>query len=468
MSASNDYGIPEKKGGFLRKFFVIFFPIAILLGFIVGGITVVKLNTKPKERTRSFNSLAVLADYARRDTVQLEVTTQGEVRPQIEIDLVQQVGGKIVFVSPNFIEGGIFKKGETLLRIEDADFQVAVIRAEAGVAQAQQAVTREEAEGEIAKRDFEELGRPGQASDLALRKPQIAQARASLQAANAELEAAKLNLSRTSVKAPFSGRVREKTSDIGQFVSPGARLARIFSTNVAEVRLPLSDDQLAKLDVPLAFVAKSREAAPQVKLFARVAGSLQNWDARIMRTDSTFDTQTRSLFAIAEVVDPYGSGKSDGGVPLAPGLFVNAGIAGKVYEDLIIIPRDGLRPGDEVYVVDDKGKAEIRSVSVLDSSAARAILTSGVNPGELVVISPMERSRVELTLKVLDANDPDTVLVEPPKPDWQKKGGNEKNGKNGKNVKGEGNRPKKPRKKSDASNGETPERDSKPDQNTAN
>ena len=127
-----------------------------------------------------------------------------------------------------------------------------------------------------------------------------------------------------------------------------------------------------------------------------------------------------------------------------------------------------MRPGDEVYVVDDKGKAEIRSVSVLDSSAARAILTSGVNPGELVVISPMERSRVELTLKVLDANDPDTVLVEPPKPDWQKKGGNEKNGKNGKNVKGKGNRPKKPRKKSDASNGETPERDSKPDQNTAN
>jgi len=130
MSSSLDYGIPKKKGGFLRKFLVILIPIVIIVGFIVGGLTVIKLNSKPKERTRSFNSLAVLADYARRDTVQLEVTTQGEVRPQIEIDLVPQVGGKIVFVSPNFIEGGIFKKGETLLRIEDADFQVAVIRAD--------------------------------------------------------------------------------------------------------------------------------------------------------------------------------------------------------------------------------------------------------------------------------------------------------------------------------------------------
>jgi len=463
MNSSSDYGIPKKKRGFLRKFFVIFVPLAIFLGFILAGMAVVKLNKKPKERTRSFNTLAVVADYARRDNVQLAVSTQGEVRPQIEIDLVPQVGGKIVFVSPNFIEGGIFRKGETLLRIEDADFQVAVIRAEAGVAQAQQAVTREEAEGEIAKRDFEDLGRPGQASDLALRKPQIAQARASLQAANAELEGAKLNLSRTSVKAPFSGRVREKSSDIGQFVNPGARLARIFSTNVAEVRLPLSDDQLSKLDIPLAFVADSREVAPQVILSARVAGKLQYWNAQIMRTDSTYDTQTRSLFAIAEVVDPYGKGKSDGGVPLAPGLFVDAGINGKTYEDIIVIPRDGLRPDNEVYVVDDKGKAEIRSVSVLDASPERAILTSGINPGELIVLSPMERSRVEITLKVLDVNDPETVLVDPPKPDWQKK--RDENSEDGKS---DSEKPRKPRKKSDATDGETPERDSNPEQSTAN
>lgn len=437
----------------------------LIAGFTLFALLLNNVLQKPKERERSFNTLAVLADYANQESVQLHVNTQGEVRPQIEIDFVPQVGGKIVFVSPNFIEGGVFRKGETLVRIEDADFQVAVIRAEASVAQAQQALTREEAEGEIAKRDFEELGRPGEASDLALRKPQIAQARASLQAANAELEAAKLNLSRTSVKAPFSGRVREKSSDIGQFVNPGARLARIFSSNISEVRLPLSDEQLAKLDLPLAFVAKSRADAPKVTLSTRVAGKLQSWEAEIMRTDPTFDTQTRSLFAIAEVVDPYGNGRSDDGVPLAPGLFVDAAIAGKSYEDIIVFPRDGLRPGDEVYVVDDKGKGEIRSVSVLDTTSERAFLTSGINPGELVVLSPMERSRVEYTLKVLDANDPNKVLVDPPRPGRQKPGGNDGNGTA---DKGKGDKPKKPRKKPDAANGETPKRDSKPDQNTAN
>lgn len=420
VNSSPDYSIPEKQGGFLRKFLAIAIPILIVVGFVVATSIFITFNKEPKEKKRNFNTLAVIADYAKVDDVQLQVRTQGEARPQIEIDLVPQVGGKIVYVSPNFIEGGIFKKGETLLRIEDADFKVAVIRAEAGVAQAEQVLVREKAEGDIARQDYEELGR-GEPTPLALRLPQQAQARASLQAAQAELDAARLNLSRTSVKAPFSGRVRTKASDIGQFVNPGSRLGRIFSTNVVEVRLPLSDAQLSKLDLPLAYVADSRETAPKVNLNALVAGKVRQWDGRIMRTDSTYDTATRALFAIAEVADPYGEGASDDGVPLAPGMFVDADISGKSFENVITIPRDGLRPQDEVYIVDNLGKAEIRKVEVLDATPDRAVLTGGVERGELVVLSPMERSRVEMTLKVLDVNDPETVLVDPPKPDWMKK-----------------------------------------------
>jgi len=419
VNRNPDYSMPERKSGLLRKFLVVAIPIAIIAGFFVLASVVIAMTKKPKEKKRNFNTLAVIADYAKQDDVQLTVRTQGEARPQIEIDLVPQVGGKIVYVSPNFIEGGIFRKGEMLIRVEDADFKVAVIRAEAGVAQAQQSLVREKAEGEIARRDYEELGR-GEPSPLALREPQQAQARASLQAAEAELESAKLNLSRTEVRAPFSGRVRTKSSDIGQFVAPGGRLGRIFSTDVVEVRLPLSDTQLAKLDLPLAYVTKDRSTAPKVDLSAKVAGKTRHWDGRIMRTDSVYDTQTRALFAIAEVFDPYGKGASEDGVPLAPGLFVDADIDGKSFDDVIVIPRDGLRPQNEVYIVDGKGDAEIRQVTVLDASADRAVLTSGIKAGELVVLSPMERSRVDIKLKVLDVNNPETVLVDPPKPDWKK------------------------------------------------
>jgi RND family efflux transporter MFP subunit len=412
--------IKPSKAGFLKRSLIYIFPFLCIIGFIFLGSIIIKLNNKPEEKKRAFNTLAVLADQAVLDDVQLSVKTQGEARPQTEIDLVPEIGGKIVYVSPNFIEGGIIKKGEVLLRIEDADYKVSVIRAQAQVAQAEQSVIREKAEGEIAKQDYQELG-IGEASPLALRLPQQAQALASLQAAEAELAAANLQLKRTEVRSPFTGRVKSKNSDIGQYVSPGRTLGRIFSTGIVEVRLPLSDSDLSKLDLPVAYVSKNRASAINVKLSAVIAGERRYWNGKIMRTASTYDTQTRALFAIAEVVDPYGLGSSENGYPMAPGLFVDAEIAGKVYKEVIVLPRDGLRPDNEVYVVNDKGKTDIRKVDVLDSDSERALLLSGIEAGELVVLSPMEKSRVSMTLRALDVNNPDVILVDPPKPDWMKK-----------------------------------------------
>ncbi len=396
----------------MRKFWVIFAPILVLAFFGAALWIVIKLNEKPEQRRRPFNTLAVMSKYAVQDDVQLSVTAQGESRPQTEIDLVPEIQGKIVYVSPNFIEGGIFKKGETLIRIEDADAKVAVIRAQAGVAQAEQALVREIAEGEVARLDYAELGR-GTPTDLALRLPQRQQAEASLLSANAELDAMKLQLTRTSVKAPFSGRVISKSSDVGQYVSPGRTLGRIFSNDIVEVRLALTDADLAKLELPFAFVSRDRKTAPKVKLSTVIAGQTRTWDGNIMRTDSVYDTQTRSLFVIAEVHDPYGEGMSEDGYPLAPGLFVTATLDGKSYEDVITFPRDGLRPDNKVYTVDSNGQAYIKTVSVLDTTPDTAYITGGVEAGELIVLSPMEPSRTAVPLKAFDIDDPTKILVDP-------------------------------------------------------
>ncbi|MGB6230209.1 MAG: efflux RND transporter periplasmic adaptor subunit [Litorimonas sp.] len=414
---------PKRRRGYSKRIQSILIPILILLMFPMAALAVINANEEPEEQRRPFTPLAVVADTAKRQDVRLVVTTQGEARPQTEINLVPQVGGKIVYVAPNFIEGGIFRRGETLVRIDPSDYQVAISRAEANVAQAQQVLTREIAEGEIARGDYEELGR-GVPTDLALRVPQRQQAEAALQAAQADLQNARLQLTRASVTAPFSGRVREKTSDLGQFVSPGSPLGRIFSTDIVEVRLPFTDADLAKIDLPIAYVAESRAAAPKVKLSTTIGGVRQTWQGEIMRTEATYDTQSRALFAIAEVADPYGAGASDNGVPIAPGLFVDAEIEGRIFENAIVIPRDGLRVNEEIYVVDDKGQAEIRTVSVIDATPQRAVLSSGVEAGELVVLSPMERSRVSIPLKVIDVNDPERVLVEPEEPEWMREGGN--------------------------------------------
>ena len=414
--------LADRAPGLVRGINTVALPLMVVTGLATTGLGVVALAEQPEEKKRPFNTLAVMADRARVDDVQLMVRTQGETQPRVEIDLVPEVGGKIVYVSPNFIEGGIFRRGETLVRIDPSDYQVAVVSAEANLANARQVLAREVAEGEIARLDIEDLGIQNP-SALALRTPQRQQAEAAVKAAESELERARIQLGRTNVRAPFDGRVSEKTSDVGQFVSPGARLGRIFSTDAIEVRLPLTDADLAKLDLPIAYVARNRATAPRVTLSADIAGERRRWNARIVRTDAAYDRQTRALFAIAEVLDPYGEGLegNPASVPLAPGLFVDAEIEGRNLEDVVVLPRDGLRPRDEVYVVDDKGKAEIRTVSVIDTDAERAVLRPGVvSSGEIVIVSPMERSRIETPLQVLDVNDPATILIEPEEPEWRR------------------------------------------------
>ena len=409
--------LAERAPGFVRVANTVALPLMLLTGLSTAGLAVVALQEQPEERRRPFNTLAVFADIARQEDVRLSVRTQGETRPRVEIDLVPEVAGKIVFVSPNFIDGGIIRRGETLVRIDPSDFEVAVVSAEANLANAQQALTREIAEGQIAMADLAEL-EIDTPTTLAMREPQRQQAEAAVKAAEAELRRANLQLQRTNVRAPFAGRVRSKSSDIGQFVSPGTPLGRIFSTDSIEVRLPLTDADLAKIDLPIAFVADDMASAPRVTLSTTLSGQRREWDARIVRTDATYDTQSRALFAIAEVVDPFGAG-ADGGVVLAPGLFVDAEVEGRAIEGAIVLPRDGLRPQNEVYVVDTEGKAEIRTAQVIDTTPERAILRPGViDAGEIVIVSPMERSRIESPLRVLDINNPQTVLVEPPRPAW--------------------------------------------------
>ncbi|MEE9273412.1 MAG: efflux RND transporter periplasmic adaptor subunit [Robiginitomaculum sp.] len=403
--------IVEPQGSIFRKIMVVVTVIAILTAFILLAVFMKVMSPKPEIKKKTRPTLAVMAAMAVQNSVRLKVSVQGQARPKTEIDLVPEVSGKITHVSPKFVTGGIFNKGEVLYRIDDADYKVAVIRAKASVARAQQVLTREMAEGAIAKEDWKDLGQ-GEASALTLRKPQLLEARAGLQSAQADLDNANIRLGRTEVKAPFNGRVRDKFADIGQFVNPGARLGRIFSTNIAEVRLALSDADLARLDLPVAYVAKTRKSAPDVRLSALVGGKLRVWDGKITRTEAAYDPQTRSLYAIAEVTDPYGKGAADGNFPLAPGLFVDAEISGKLLENVITIPRDGLRPEDLVYTVDQEGIAKSNSVLVLDTNMNRAVIGSGIETGQLVIVSPLEKSQISLNFRVLDANDPNITLVE--------------------------------------------------------
>ena len=359
----------------LRKFFTIIGTLGIIAGGV--GLIAVMGAMKPKiERTTPETAPpAVFFTVAQTDSKTLDVYAQGEVRPRTDINLTAQVAGQIVSMSDAFVDGGAFEAGDILIKIEDAPY-----RATAAAAQAR--LAREEAEATLAQKDYEDLGREEDPTELALRKPQLEQARA-------EYKAAQLDLERTTIRAPFKGRVRERIVGLGQYVAPGAQLGRVFSTDVAEIRLPLTDNDLAKLGLPVAFVETKDSPGPAATLSAFIAGKPHEWTARIARTNGAIDPATRQISAIAVVDDPYGDGASDDGAPLAMGLFVDAQIEGSRFDNAIVLPRAALHGRDTVYVIGDDNVLERRRVQVVSSDKDTFTVASGLTPGERVVTSPL-------------------------------------------------------------------------------
>ena len=394
----------------MSRFISIILAVVALAG--LGGaafMTVQILKPEPEQADEKFSGLSVFAEQVYREDLNFTVQAQGEVRPQREIVVAPQISGRIAFVSPDFIDGGFIRRGQVLVRLETADYQLAVVRAQSGVASAEQRLAREQAEAEIARQDLENLGITD-SSPLARREPQLAEAEAALESAKAQLADAELALSRTAVIAPFDGRVREENVDVGQFASPGQSLGRVFATDVVEVALPLADDQLGQLGLPLAFAETDAVKGPRVVFSASVAGIQREWVGRVTRTSAAVNSQTRLINVIAELNDPYGAG-SDDGAPMAPGLFVGARIDGTQIEDLLVAPRSAIRGGNNIFIGEpEAGELRIFPVDLVYSSTEGAwFRSSDVDIGDLAIVSPIRGSNDGMSITILERLEDGTI-----------------------------------------------------------
>ena len=368
-----------------------------------GGFAVLKyLEPKTVQAEEAPAGLSVFAEQVKRKDLQFSVEAQGEVRPRREIVVAPQIGGRIAYVSPDFIDGGFIRKGQVLVRLEAADYELGVVRAQSGVASAQQRLAREIAESEIAIQDLEGLGVTNP-SPLARREPQMAEAQASLDSAKAQLADAKLALARTAVTSPFDGRVRMESVEVGQFASPGQSLGSIFATDVVEVVLPITDEQLGQVGLPLAFAETKDNPGPAVTFYGRVAGQDREWTGRVSRTSAAVNPQTRLINIISQLDDPYGAGASDG-APMAPGLFVTAKIDGTKIDGLLVAPRGAVRSGNKLFIGDgEAGQLRVHEVDIVFSDPDGAWFRSGeVSPGDLAITSPVQAAFDGMSITVLE------------------------------------------------------------------
>lgn len=386
----------------MSRIFSVLITVAALAGMaFLAFMTIQILKPEPEQADEKFSGLSVFAEDITQGDLDFKVTAQGEVRPQRELVVAPQISGRISYVSPDFIDGGFIRRGQVLVRLEVADYELAVVRAQSGVAAAEQRLAREEAEAEIAQQDLIDL-EITDSSPLARREPQLAEARASLDSAKAQLADANLALRRTAVVAPFDGRVREENVDVGQFASPGQSLGRVFATDMVEVALPITDDELGQLGLPLAFAETNNAPGPEVVFSANVGGEPREWIGRVTRSSAAVNPQTRLINVIAELEDPYGAG-SNNGAPMAPGLFVNAYIAGNKIENLLVAPRSAIRGDGNIFIGDpENGALRIYQVEMVFSSPDGAWFRSpDVAPGDLAITSPIRGSNDGMSITIL-------------------------------------------------------------------
>ncbi len=361
--------------------------LPVLLVAAALGVTAVLVTTGSQLRPSQPEAapIAVRVVVARPGPVQLQVHAQGTVEPRTETELVPEVSGNVVWISPNLVSGGYFETGEPLLRIDDRDYRAAAQRAQATLTRAQ--AEFELAQAELARAedllDRQLISRAD--FDTRLRTARVAQA--TLQDAELVLETSRRDLTRTTMSAPFDGLVRSEQVDVGQFISRGASIASVYAVDFVEVRLPIADQQLAYLNVPLSQRGEIDESrAPDVSLTAEFAGQKQRWTGKIARTEAQIDPGSRMVYAIARVR----ADASENAVPPPVGLFVQAEIDGIAENDVVVLPRSALRNENQVLVVDTENRLHFRTVDVLRVYRDDVFVTGGLERGELVSVSALQ------------------------------------------------------------------------------
>jgi RND family efflux transporter MFP subunit len=387
--------------------FKIILPVFVIIIALVISYGFMKIKKKPHHRQHPRLETTVEIIKLEKTDYQVWVNSQGTVTPRTESTLIPEVSGRVMSISTFFREGAFFEAGQELLQIDASNYQIAATVAKSKVAEMQLLLAEEQAKAQQAEKNWHRLVQGGEPSDLVLRKPQVLGAKAALASAEAELMLVRLDIQRTHIKAPYAGRILEQQVDIGQYVSPGTVLAKIYAVDYAEIRLPLSDEQLQFIDVPESYRGQQQnnQFKPEVILNTVMGIQRNQWQGRIMRAEGAYDTRSRRLSLVAQVDNPYAK-TADNKPPLKVGQFVEAKIKGKQLQQVFVIPRSAIRNNSELIIVNEQSRLNIRQITALWSDADYVVIEQGLQEGEWLCITPVQYAVNDLQVHALINGEP--------------------------------------------------------------
>ena len=377
----------------------IIIPLVVLAAGIGAFVVFSSMKKPPEEKAKVDNTPIVAVETISVEPMTLEVNSYGIVKPKYETELVAQVNGQIVELSEIFVRGGFVKQGQLLARIDPNDYQAALIEAQATMASARAALETELAQGKVAEREWKLITNTSP-TELSLRKPQLAQELARVKSAQASILRAERNLERTKIVAPYDAMIESRVVGLGSFVGIGSNIGKLLSTDLAEIRLPVADNQLQFL------IAQGEDA--QVNLQGVYAGKNIQWQAKVARGEGVIDSKSRMSYLVAEVKDPYGLQASNDNPPLRYGSYVTAKIVGIEIAKASIVPRY-LVNNDKVAILDSESKLHYAKIDIVRQDGKNVIVADGLLDGDKLIVSaldyPVDGMKLALIDDIKDADE---------------------------------------------------------------
>ncbi len=386
-------------------------PIVVVASGVWGAKWLMETGPKARQRNVEKHARFVQVTKVHPSQETARIHAMGTVMPTKQIMLQPRVSGEVVKISPSFVPGGTFRQGEFMLQIDPADYELAVKRAESQVTEAEYEYKIEQGRQDIAQREWELLGAEKDASDLdralALRKPHLERTEAMVSNAEAALAEARLELERTTLKAPFDCMVISEDIDLGAQVTPQTQLATLVGTDEYWVRASIPVSQVSWIDFPQASDAEGSPATVHQQLDAADA---QEWAGHVDRLMGELEPQGRMARVLISIENPLASAEGEG-VPLILGSYVNVTIEGRPIENVFKLSRTTLREGNRVWVMQGK-KLDIREADIVWQNRDYVMVRGGLSAGEKLVVSDIPAPVQGMALVTSDPSSPEGPIEE--------------------------------------------------------
>lgn len=364
-------------------------PILVLVGGIVATSALVAMKKEPEKKDEKNSAVLVEVQTINLQPMTLAVKSRGVVRPKYETTLVAQVSGELTAINDAFVRGGVIKQGQLLAEIDPTDYEVRLEEAYATLASARAALDQEVAQSKVAKTEWENIY-DTEAPALGLRKPQLEQARARVRASEAMVKQAKKNLSRTRIVAPYDALITARDVSLGTFANVGMRLGQIMDMSVAQIRLPVTNNDLQYLI--------NAGVGARVELSGEANGQKHVWIGSIARTEGVIDNDTRMSYLVANVQDPYLLQTQSNAQVMPFGTYVVAEVQGIEILQSVEISRSFIKDGK--VAVFHEGTLAFKAVEVLRNAEGISIVTEGLATGDQIILTaldfPVEGMEVEI------------------------------------------------------------------------